>query len=263
MLIDTHAHLDFPEFADLAAVLDRAEKAGVREIVTIGINLDSSREAIRLAQLYPRIYAAVGIHPHDAFALDEEALSTVRDLCREPRVLAVGEIGLDYYRNYMPQEIQRECFKHQLEIAAALGLPVVFHIREAFDDFFDIVGGRASSLDGGILHCFSGDWTVAKKCLDLGFYLSIPGTVTFTKADTLRDVAGRAPLDRLLLETDAPYLAPVPFRGKVNEPAFVYHTALKVAQLRGCSLEELAAATTANAHRVFRIDDRLGRAETR
>jgi TatD DNase family protein len=254
MLIDTHAHLDFPEFAqDLPAVLNRAEAADVREIITIGINLASSREAVGLAQRHSNIYATVGIHPHDAFLLDEKATEILRELSRQERVLAIGEIGLDYYRDYQPRAIQRKCLRRQLEVAAAEALPVVFHIREAFEDFFEIVPEYLPSLSGAVMHCFSGDWSVAKKCLDLGVHLSIPGTVTFPKAELLHDVVRRVPMDRLLLETDAPYLAPVPHRGKVNEPAFVYYTARKVAELRDRPFSQVAEQTTLNAQRVFRM----------
>jgi len=154
-----------------------------------------------------------------------------------------------------PRAIQRQCLRQQLEVACKTGLPVVFHVREAHADFLNIIADYATILNGGVLHCFSGDWGVAKRCLDMGFYLSIPGTVTFPKAEIQQEVVRQAPWDRLLIETDAPYLAPVPYRGKVNEPAFVRYTAAKVAELRGCSLEEVAEQTTSNAHKVFRIDN--------
>ncbi len=169
-------------------------------------------------------------------------------------MVALGEVGLDYYRDRQPRAIQRQCLRQQMEIACKTGLPVVFHVREAHAEFLSIITDYTARLRGGVLHCFSGDWTVAKRCLDLGFYLSIPGTVTFPKAQTQQEVVRRAPLDRLLVETDAPYLAPVPHRGKVNEPAFVRYTAAKVAELRNCSLEEIARQTTLNAHKVFRIE---------
>jgi TatD DNase family protein len=254
MLIDTHAHLDFPEFAEnIAAVLDRAREAGVFEVVTIGISLASSEKAIDLANRYREVYATVGIHPHDAAALTEEQVSLLERLAQERRVVAIGEVGLDYYRDRRPRTIQRHCLRQQLEVACKTQLPVVFHIREAHADFFAIVTDYAAALNGVVLHCFSGDWGVAKRCLDMGFYLSIPGTVTFPKAEKQQEVVKKAPLERLLLETDAPYLAPVPYRGKVNEPALMRYTAEKVAEIRRCSLEEVAHQTTANARRVFRI----------
>ena len=255
-LIDTHAHLDFPEFSqDVASVLERASEMGVVEVVTIGIDLASSRSAVELAKRYPQIHAAVGIHPHGARHLEEETLAELAALAREKEVVAVGEIGLDYYRDRQPRDVQRLCMRQQLELACRENLPAMFHIREAYDDFLKIVPDYASSLPGAVMHCFSGDWEVARRCLDLGFHLSIPGTVTFPNAAIQQEVVRRAPLDRLLLETDAPFLAPVPFRGKPNEPSFVYYTAKKIAELRGCPLHEVSSRTTSNAHRVFRLDN--------
>ncbi len=252
MLIDTHAHLDFPELAgDLTAVLDRARGNGVLEIITIGIDIGSSRKAVELAGAHPCVWATVGIHPHDAFRLDAGASAELLELAKSKKVLAIGEIGLDYFRDYKPRDVQRECLRGQLDIAVEAGLPVVFHIRDAYPDFFDVAGSYASRLAGLVFHCFSGDWRTAKRCLDLGGYLSIPGTVTFKNARVQQEVAVRAPADRLVLETDSPYLAPVPYRGKDNEPSYVLHTARKVAELRGVPFEELARQTTLNAHRVF------------
>jgi TatD DNase family protein len=254
MLIDTHAHLDFPEFChDIRGVLDRAGKRGVQEIVTIGIDLVSSHRAANLAEAHTEVYATAGIHPHGARELDGETLLSLEGLACKEKVVAVGEVGLDYYRDRQPRPIQRRCLEQQLELAAQVSLPVVFHIRDAFDDFFKIIKAHRPRLAGGILHCFSGDWDIARTCLDMGFYISIPGTVTFPKAEAQQEVAKRAPLDRILVETDAPYLAPLPYRGKVNEPAFVYYTAEKIATLRGCTIEEVGARTTANAHEVFGI----------
>jgi TatD DNase family protein len=256
MLIDTHAHLDFPELSkDLTAVLERAAGNDVKEIITIGIDLESSRKAVKLAQSIDNVFATVGIHPHDAFRLDEGSRSKFLDLARQNRVLAIGEIGLDFYRDRQPRAIQKECLRQQLEMACEVRLPGVFHIRDAYEDFLEIIPDYLPRLAGGVLHCFSGDWAMAKRCLDLGFYLSVPGTVTFSKAATIQEVARRAPLDRLLIETDAPYLAPVPFRGKTNEPSYVVYTARKIAELRQCSFEEVARQTTRNAHQVFRMED--------
>lgn len=264
MFIDTHAHLDFPEFSsDVEAVLERAARVGVVRVITIGISLESSQEALRLARLHPQVYATAGIHPHGAFLLGEAAVESLTRLADSDRVVAMGEMGLDYYRDRQPRTIQQECLRQQLEIACRLKKPAVFHIREAHNAFLEIISDYSSRLAAGILHCFSGDWTVAKRCLDLGFYLSIPGTVTYNKAETQQEVVRRAPMDRLLIETDAPYLAPVPFRGKVNEPALVVHTAAKIAELRGCSVEEVADRTTQNARAAFRIDAPSDRASGR
>ena len=255
--IDTHAHLDFPELADqLAAVLDRAAENEIHEIVTIGIDVSTSQRAVALAQEHSRLYASVGIHPHGARELDTETLHSLGELARNPGVVAIGEIGLDYYRDRQPRAVQRSCFRQQLELACAMSLPAVFHVRDAYEDFLAIVEDYRRDLVQGIVHCFSGTWEVARKCLELGFYLSMPGTVTFPKALTQQEVARRMPLERLLLETDAPFLAPVPYRGKVNEPALLVHTAHKIAQLRDCEVAAVARQTTDNARTVLQLEDR-------
>lgn len=253
-LIDTHAHLDFPEFADdIPSVLDRARQAGVRTVITIGIDIPSSRRAVALADRYGPIHATAGIHPHDSFVPNASAMRELETIAAAERVVAVGEIGLDYYRNKKPRPVQVECMKSQIELACAIGKPAVFHIREAWEDFFRIVSDYADKLSGAVMHCFSGDWEIAKQCLEMGFYLSIPGVVTFSKAEVLQDVVRRAPLEKILIETDSPYLAPVPFRGKTNEPAFVFHTAKKIAELRAQPLEAIGGRTTRNARNVFGI----------
>lgn len=254
MLIDTHAHLDFPEFAeDLPSVLTRARDLGVEEIVSIGIDLPSSEKALSLAMEHPQIHATVGVHPHGACELTAQTLARMENLARQERVVALGEMGLDYYRDRQPRTVQRRCLEQQLDLTCGLGLPAVFHIREAFEDFFKVIEGFRSRLSAGILHCFSGDWATAEKCLGMGFYLSIPGTVTFPKAEIQQEVVRRTPLNRILVETDAPYLAPIPYRGKVNEPAFVFYTAQKIAELKGTSLEDVGRQTTLNARTVFRL----------
>ncbi|MCU0572992.1 MAG: TatD family hydrolase [Syntrophobacteraceae bacterium] len=253
-LIDTHAHLDFPELArDLDSVLDRASRAGVREIVTIGIDLESSRKAVNLAGRHERIYATVGIHPHGARRIDHATLESLRRLAGGDKVVAIGEIGLDYYRDRQPRPVQQECFRQQVELACELGLTAVFHVRDAHEDFLRLVEPYADKLRRGVLHCFSGDWAVAEAALALGFHLSIPGTVTYPRAEAQHEVVRRCPVERLLIETDAPFLAPVPFRGKDNEPAYVLYTAQKIAQLRGCALDEVARHTTRNARDAFGI----------
>ena len=254
MLVDTHAHLDFPEFVDdLDSVLQRAKKNGVEKIITIGISISTSHKAIQLANEYSDIFATAGIHPHSARDLSEQECAELKQLARDEKVVAIGEIGLDYYRDRQPRDVQRECMRRQLELACEMKLPAVFHVRDAYRDFLEIVQVYSSTMNGGIMHCFAGDWEVARKCLDLGFYLSLPGTVTFPKAQHQRETAGKAPLERLLLETDAPFLAPVPYRGKVNEPSFLTFTAREVAKLRQCGWEEIAEQTTANAYLVFSL----------
>jgi TatD DNase family protein len=255
MLIDTHVHLDFPEFADLHGVLDRAAQHGVLELVTIGIDAASSRQAVALAQCHPQVYATVGLHPHGAKVLNEQMLDELRGLGRQARVVAIGEIGLDYYRDRQPRDIQKQCLRQQLELAVELMLPAVIHVREAYDDFLTVIEDYARSLTGLVLHCFSGDWQMARRCLELGGYLSIPGTVTFAKAQLQQEVARKAPMDRLLVETDAPFLAPVPYRGKTNEPSYLLHTAEKLAELRALPFSDVARQTTENARRVFRLAD--------
>ena len=253
-MIDTHAHLDFPEFADsIPAVVQRALQAGVSTIVTIGIDIETSRKAAEIAGSYEGIYASAGIHPHASFSPDAHALRELEKIADNRRVVAIGEIGLDYFRDRQPHPIQIECMRRQIEMAVKTAKPVIFHIRDAWEDFFQIVPEFVRALPPCVMHCFSGDWKVARRCLDWGFYLSIPGVVTFPKAESLQDVVKRAPLDRLLVETDSPYLAPVPYRGKTNEPAFVLHTAGKIAECRKEPFEKVAAQTTQNARAVFKI----------
>ena len=260
-LIDTHAHLDFDRFdADRAAVIERARSAGVVAIVNVGADLPSSRAAVRLAGEYEHIYAAVGIHPHDAKKLDGAALAELRELAQQPKVVAVGEIGLDFYRDLSPRDVQRRAFQAQLAWAAKLGKPVVIHDRDAHEEIMAVLADWAAELGRaplagrlGVLHTFSGDLAMAERAIDLGFYLSISGPVTYHNAGQLREIVGALPLDRLLVETDCPFLAPHPHRGKRNEPAHVRLVAERVAELHGISLDELAEATTANACRLFGV----------
>jgi len=252
MLIDSHAHLDMPEYAaDLPAVLERARGSGVLQIVTVGIDLLSSQRALGLARGHSFLFATAGCHPHHADALSPEDLDRLAALTTDPNVVAWGEIGLDYYRNRASREGQIRAFENQLERAARLDLPVVIHDRDAHEDVIACIRAMGVRRPSGVIHCFSGDYALARVFLDLGFDLSIPGTVTFPKAEATRDVAARIPLDRLLVETDAPFLTPVPFRGKRNEPARVVHTAQEIARLRGLDFEEVAFQTTENTRRVF------------
>uniref|UniRef100_A0A7C2IQN1 TatD family deoxyribonuclease n=1 Tax=Ammonifex degensii TaxID=42838 RepID=A0A7C2IQN1_9THEO len=253
-LTDTHCHLDDQRFdADRVAVVDRARVAGVTRIITVGYDIASSRRGVDLAGSLPGVFAVVGVHPHDAVAAPPDYVEQLRELAREPRVVAVGEIGLDFYRDLSPRPVQREVFAAQLCLAREFGLPVVVHCREAHGEVYEILKREAAGL-AGVMHCFSGGWEEAKRFLALGFYISIAGPVTFPQSSKLGEVARRVPLDRLLLETDAPYLTPVPHRGKRNEPAYLVHTAQKVAEIRGMSLEEIAEATTESAARLFRLE---------
>lgn len=254
MLVDTHCHLDFEDLvAERTDILARARQVGVQQIITIGIDLPTSRRAIALAEANGEIYATIGIHPHNACALSAKDFQELLTLGHKPQVVAYGEIGLDFYRNYKPRSVQISCLHEQLNVARQLGLPIVIHDREAHEEVFQILREQKAWEIGGAMHCFSGDWLFAKKCLDLGFYLSIAGPVTFAKAHILQNVARQCPFDRLLLETDAPFLAPVPKRGKRNEPAFLIHTAEKIASLRNLPLAEVARQTTLNARRLFKL----------
>jgi len=253
MLIDSHAHLEMKDFdCDREEVIKRARQAGVDFIVTVGTNLALSKKAIALAEKYENIYATVGVHPHDVAKTDKSFYEAFKELAHKPKVVAYGEIGLDFFRNISPQEKQLDLFGRQLELANELKLPVIIHDRDAHEQTLKMV--RASSIRCGVFHCFSGDYDMAKQCIDLGFYISVPGVVTFDKAKTIQNVARHVPLSSLLLETDAPYLAPIPHRGKRNEPSFIIQTAKKVAELKGLSLEEVADATTKNAKSLFHIE---------
>jgi TatD DNase family protein len=262
-LIDTHAHIDSGRFgADRQEVIDRARTAGVELIVTVGSDLASSKRAVQLAASHDLIYAVVGIHPHNAKQLDGAALSELRELAQQPKVVAIGEIGLDYYRDLSPRPVQRRAFQAQLAWAAKLGKPVVIHDREAHSEVMEILVDWAaeladSNLAGrvGVLHTFSGDRAMAEKAIESGFYISISGPVTYKNARELADIVQDLPLDRILVETDCPFLTPHPYRGKRNEPAYVRLVAERIASLRGMETEELAQATTANAKRLFRFEN--------
>lgn len=258
--VDTHCHLDFPDYqGDLAAVLERSRLAGVSKIITVGTELATSRRAVELAaagdeaQGGPQIYATVGVHPHHVNELVEGDYRRLRELALSPKVVAYGEIGLDYAKEYSPASMQRSHFAAQVELAVELGLPLIIHDREAHADTLAILREAGQLPSGGVMHCFSGDAALAEEVLDLGFYISITGVVTFKTAATLREAVSRVPLERLLLETDGPFLAPVPYRGKRNEPAHIPLIAAKIAELKGCTSAEIARATTANARRLFNL----------
>jgi TatD DNase family protein len=247
-LFDTHAHLQFPEFAaDLGAVLERARAAGVRRMLTIGTDVATSRAAIDLAGREPDVWAAVGIHPHDAAAADEAALAEIGRLAAAPRVVAIGEIGLDFFRNLSPPDVQARVFHDLLALARRLGKPALIHCRDAHADVLRGLAEAGVGEVGGIMHCFSGDVAVARRCLDLGLLISLAGPVTYPNARSLPEVARFVPDDRLVIETDCPFLPPQGYRGKRNEPAYLAVTAARVAELRGEPLPRLAARLTANA----------------
>jgi TatD DNase family protein len=254
-MIDSHCHLDSADFDDdRDAVIDRALAAGIEHMMAIGTgNGPPDLEAgLRLADKHPAFYATIGIHPHDASKAGRDDFKHLTDLLSHSKVLAIGEIGLDYHYDFSPRDIQKSAFIEQLEIAAQARKPIVIHTREAWDDTLALLEQHWTPHGiGGIMHCFSGGPEEARRAIELGFYLSFGGIVTFPKALTVQEAAKSAPRDRILLETDAPYLAPVPRRGKRNEPALMVHTARKLAELRGESYEEICATTTANFRRLL------------
>jgi len=253
-LLDTHAHLHVPEFAaDLEDVLGRARDAGVRAMVTIGTDRETNRDAVALAARYPEIYASVGIHPHDAAEATRADLAEVERLAGSPRVVGIGEMGLDFFRNLSPPDVQARVFREQIELARRVGKPVIVHCRDAHAETLDILTeGRVGEI-GGVMHCFSGDVEVARRCLDLGLYVSLAGPVTYKNARALPDVARFVPEDRLVVETDCPFLPPHPHRGQRNEPAWMALTAARVAELRSVSPEALGETVTRNGARLFGI----------
>lgn len=257
-LADSHAHLDEPELRhQREAVLSRAREAGVGLIINVGIGQENSRHAVETAGCFPEVYATVGVHPHGASSVQPEDLEDLARLAAHPKVVAVGEIGLDFYRRRSPEQVQEHWFREQLALAHELGKPVVIHTREATAATLKILHEDRRHLLGGVMHCFQGDLNEAQAFLDLGLFLSFSGILTFPKAEPLRRVAGRLPLDRVLVETDCPYLAPQSWRGKVNEPAYVTATATALAELHHLSLEEAARLTWKNTLAAFGLDGRL------
>ena len=254
MLIDSHAHLEMPEFKkDLEGVIRRAMESGVEYIFTVGTEEKDWRRALEITNAHPSIYAILGIHPHNAKEIDDQTYPLLKDLCKNKKVKAYGEIGLDFFRNLSPQDIQLKRFREQIELAKELGLPIVVHDREAHQETMEILKSEKAEKCGGIIHCFSGDYEMAKVCIDMGFYISIPGSITFKNAESFREIVKRVPLDSLLVETDAPFLTPEPFRGKRNEPSYVRYTAQKVAEIKKVSFDKVAEVTTENAFKVYRM----------
>jgi TatD DNase family protein len=263
MFVDSHAHLDGKQFdADREQMIARAREAGVQAMVAIG-NGDGPEQVdcgIRLAEQYDFIYATLGIHPHEARLADESAYQNMERLARHPKIIAWGEIGLDYYYDHSPRDIQKAVFMQQMVLAAAAKLPIVIHCRpseaseNAWEDCFASLREHwAPTGLGGILHCFTGTWAHAKIALDMGFMISFAGNITFPKAQQIRDAALEVPLDRVLIETDSPFLAPVPYRGKRNEPVYVIETARKLGELRGITMEEVGHQTTRNFYNFFKL----------
>jgi TatD DNase family protein len=254
MFVDSHAHIDGPEYDDdRDAVITRAQESGVKTILNVGTgdpHSDAFARTVQLAKEHENIYAAIGVHPHDARLYDDAAEAKLNELmAQSSKVIAWGEIGLDYHYDNSPREMQREVFRRQLRAANARGLPVVIHTREADADTIEIL--QEGQPLAGIMHCFSGSLELARGAMELGFYISFSGNITFKKAEDLRAIAAEIPLERILVETDCPYLTPVPFRGKRNEPARVVDVARGLAKVRGMSLEEIGQVTSANFAALF------------
>ena len=254
-MIDSHAHLDDPRYdADRPEVIQRAFDAGVESIITIGCDLKTSRAAVDLADRHERIYATVGVHPHEAAHVDGNTYEALRRLAAHPKVVAWGETGLDYHYMNSPKEDQIRAFREQVRLAGELDLPLVIHTREAPTDTAMILKGEASNRIRGVIHCFSGNLALARQVLEINFLISISGIVTFAKAQELQEVVRQIPLDRLLIETDCPYLTPVPNRGKRNEPSFVRHVAESISRIQpSVTYDEIVLATSMNAKRLFGI----------
>lgn len=252
MFTDTHTHMDSNSFdEDRHEALMRAYESGVTRIVNVGFNRETIPTTLKLSEDYEFIYAAVGWHPQDAKDMTEADLAELRELCKRPKVVAIGEIGLDYYWDTSPKDVQQQVFRKQIRLAREIGKPVIIHNRDAHQDLLTILKEEKAAEAGGIMHCFSGSWETAKACLDMNFYISFGGPVTFKNARQPKEVLAQVPLDRLLIETDAPYLTPHPYRGKRNETGYVKLVAETAAEIKGISLEELAEATTANAVRLL------------
>lgn len=252
MFVDTHAHLDFPQFdGDVAGAVQRALESGVEKIINIGTSVESSRRAIEIARSYEPCYATIGVHPHDAKDVDDEVLSELEELGRDGKVVALGEIGLDFYRNLSPRDVQEKVFEQLLDLAESLKLPVVIHARDATSECLRILSKRPGLQ--GVMHCFTSSVSNAAKAFEMGFLVSCCGQITFPNAEKLRAKFSQIPPDKFMLETDAPFLAPQKYRGKRNEPAYIPLIAQAYAQVFGIPVEELEEITTRNANKVFGI----------
>lgn len=254
IFVDSHAHLELEPLAeDVLGVLKRAESACVMAIVTVGIDIDDVKKAIRIAEQFEQVFASVGFHPHNASLVGEDSLAAMEKFARHPKVVAYGEIGLDFFRNRSPRDIQIGVFKDQIALAKSLAKPLVIHLRDAYEEGLEMLEEAAPFPASGVIHCFSGTKGHAERALQLGFSISIPGTITYKKNDDLRSIVRRLPEDKMLLETDCPFLSPEPLRGTDNEPANIVHTARRIAEVRGQTIRDVAAATSENAIRLFRF----------
>ncbi|HOP07573.1 MAG TPA: TatD family hydrolase [candidate division Zixibacteria bacterium] len=257
-MIDSHCHLDLKEYNGRRdEVIAEAVRAGVHTLVNIGADLESSRRSVALAERFDSVYAAVGVHPHDAKTVDDNVLDELKKMTEHEKVVAIGEIGLDYYRDLSPRDVQRRAFVQQLELAVDLDMPIVIHTREAFRDTVDIVRPYAPALVGGVFHCFPGNAREAKEVLDLGFHVSVGGRITYKNALSAV-MATAVPLEKILLETDAPFLTPVPFRGKTNSPAYIPYICRKLAELKGIDPAEVEKVTDRNTQKLFHLVETFG-----
>lgn len=253
-LIDSHAHLELePLHAQVPAVISRAKDAGLIAIVTVGIDLKDAKEALKIAEQYDIVYAAIGFHPHNSKGVRDDDLAEMEELCKNPKVVGYGEIGLDFFRNLSPLDIQLRVFEDQIKLAKKIFKPIIVHLRDAYKRGLTILEKHAPYPAGGAIHCFSGNGQDAQRSVDLGFNISIPGTVTYKKNDELRSVVVNIPDKRVLIETDCPFLPPEPYRGKDNEPAYIVHTARKIAEIRGVEFATIAHLTSQNAIRLFNL----------
>jgi TatD DNase family protein len=254
MLFDTHAHLNAIQYEeDIVEVIQRAKSERVTHIVVVGFDKDTIKRAMELTEQYEMIYAAVGWHPVDAIDMTDEDLEWIKELASHPKVVAIGEMGLDYYWDKSPKDIQKDVFRRQIRLAKEVKLPIIIHNRDSTEDVVKILKEENAGEVGGIMHCFTGSLEVAKQCMDMNFYISFGGPVTFKNAKKSKEVATEIPLERLLIETDCPYLTPHPFRGKRNEPSYVKYIAEQIAELKGLSFEEVAKITSDNAKKLFGI----------
>ncbi|CAH0193164.1 putative metal-dependent hydrolase YcfH [Peribacillus simplex] len=255
MVFDTHVHVNAEQFnEDLEDVIERAKEAGVNNMVVVGFDRPTIIRAMELIEAYDFMYAAVGWHPVDAIDMTEEDLQWIEELSNHPKVVAIGEMGLDYHWDKSPKEVQMEVFRKQIRLAKKVGLPIIIHNREATADIVHILKEEEASRVGGIMHCFSGSAETALECINMNFYISLGGPVTFKNAKKPKEVAAAVPLDRLLIETDCPYLAPHPYRGKRNEPSYVKLVAEQIAEIKQLTIEEVSQATTENAKKLFGIN---------
>ncbi|WHY14216.1 TatD family hydrolase [Peribacillus frigoritolerans] len=255
MLFDTHVHVNAEQFnEDLEDVIERAKEAGVDNMVVVGFDRPTIIRAMELIETYDFMYAAIGWHPVDAIDMTEDDLQWIEELSNHPKVVAIGEMGLDYHWDKSPKDVQMEVFRKQIRLAKKVGLPIIIHNREATADIVNILKEEEASRVGGIMHCFSGSAETALECINMNFYISLGGPVTFKNAKKPKEVAAAVPLDRLLIETDCPYLAPHPYRGKRNEPSYVKLVAEQIAEIKQLTIEEVSQATTENAKKLFGIN---------